>query len=700
MKMGFPLLNIELITEYPIWLLVFCLLLGVAYAGVLYYNERRFQEIPKFVQAIMATLRLVLISCLSFLLLSPFLKSIFNEVEKPVIIIAQDNSASIILNKDSSFYVGEYLQNLAALKAGLVEKYEVRSFVFGQELQENDKVQYNEKSTNISNLLEQLNTKFYNRNIGAIVLASDGIFNEGYNPVYMPAEMDAPIFTVSMGDTSEQRDIILKEVLLNKITFLGNKFPLEIFGITQQCAGQQTELTVMDKEKVVFSKTYALSSNKTNINEKLLLDADAVGVKHYRVILTHVDGEISRVNNIKDVYIDVLDGRQHVLILAHSPHPDIKAIAQSIESNNNYEVTTKYWHEFNGKTDPYNLIIMHQLSREMKPKLELIAATKVPLWIILGNQSYIPLFNNQNFGVTIDKSNQKFNNILNKQVYDFPLFAVSDKVKSMLQTAPPAVGPFGSYKLTKNGYRLLNQKIGSVETNNPLFVFFQDGEKKRAFLFGEGIWKWKMQEFLTHKHHDGFNELVNKSVQFLSVKEDKSKFRVLAKTTYLENQEILLNAELYNGNYELVNEPEITISFVDETGHRYDFEFNRSSTSYLLNAGVLPVGFYTYKAKVNLGGKLYEEVGKFQVNPILLEANHTIANHQVLRNMATKTGGKLVAARDLKSLRQLILSNQNIVPTIYEEHRLREMIELKWIFYLFLGLLSLEWFLRKRNGAY
>jgi len=308
--------------------------------------------------------------------------------------------------------------------------------------------------------------------------------------------------------------------------------------------------------------------------------------------------------------------------------------------------------------------------------------------------------NDYNVGLSIKNAGNKYNLVLPSQDETFPLFTLSEEAKSAINEFPPLLAPFGEYKSTMNGYTLLSQKIGSVETENPLMVFYQNENKKVGVIVGEGIWKWRMQDYLKNSNHSAFNEIINKTVQFLSVKEDKSKFRIITKSVFLENEEIVINAELYNDSYELINEPEITLQIVDEENKDYQFSFNKTSTAYLLNAGMLPVGFYHYSAKVEWGNKTYSQQGKFQINPILLEANNTVADHQLLQNLATKNDGLLIYPNAIGQLEKLILENNDIVSISYEEEDLKELINLKWIFFLILTLLSLEWFLRKRNGAY
>jgi len=693
------LLSINIITEYPLWFSIFCVLLGLVYAFLLYRKEEKFDTIKPWLVKTMAAFRFLLVSILAFLLLSPFIKTLFNKVEKPVIIIAQDNSSSILLNKDSAFYQNEYLDKLKALRESLEETYEVKTYTFGENLNEGNQIDYSEKITNLSNAFNEINNKFYNRNVGALILASDGIFNQGANPIFNSG-IEFPVYTIALGDTSVQRDIILKEVIHNKLTFLGNQFPIEIAAEAAQCINQKTQLTITHKGKQIFSKRYDINSERFSINENVLFEAEEVGVQHYKISLSTIKGEISYVNNTKDIYIEVLDGRQNILILANAPHPDVKALKLSIESNENYKVTNQLISKFDGNTEAYSLVIIHQIPNTISPALKKVIESDISIFYILGNQTSISNYNSLNIGLNIKNARNRFNEILPAVADKFPLFSLSENTIKNINGYPPVIGPFGTYQLKTNGYVLLNQKIGSVETETPLMVFFQNNGKKTIVFAAEGIWKWRMQDFLKNKNHQAFDELINKTVQFLSVKEDKSKFRIFTKNNYFENEEIQFNAELYNDSYELVNEPEIKINLLSESGEQYNFVFNRTSTSYLLNAGILPAGFYNYKAKVKFGTKDYIETGKFQINKLLLEANNIIANHQLLQNIALKFGGKLFYPQQIGDILKAITENSDITSIIYEENDLKELINLKWIFFVLLSLLSLEWFLRKRNGAY
>lgn len=643
--------------------------------------------------------RFVLVTILAFLLLSPFIKTIFNKIEKPIIIIVQDNSSSILLNKDSSFYKTSYQTNLDELVDNLSQNFEVKKYTFGENLNENKSIDFSEKITNLSNVFSEIESKFYNQNIGAVILASDGIYNQGTNPLYLSNLPPYAVYTITLGDTSVQRDLILKEVNHNKITFLKNQFPLEIFAIVNKSKGLKTQLKITHDNSIIFSKDYTVSSSSFSITETILLEAKNIGTQHYKIEFTTIENEVSTTNNRKDIYIDVLDGRQNILILANSPHPDIKALKNSIESNENYKVTTKFIADFDGNLSPYSLVIVHQIPQNNNI-IKQINASTISAWYIIGNQSSEQEFNGLNLVVSIANSKNNFNDILPKVNPQFPLFTISENTLKLIQNFPPLSGFFGNYQLKTNGYTLLNQKIGNVETDNPLLIFNEQTNKKNAILFGEGIWRWRMQEFLMNKTNDATNELINKTVQFLAVKDDKSKFRVLLNKSFFENEELLINAELYNDSYELINEPEVKITLVNAEDKKFNYVFNKTSKAYVLDAGILAPGIYNYIANTKLGEKIYTQKGQFQILPLMLEANNSTADFQLMQNLAKKFGGTMFYPSTMNKISSTISQNSTISSIIYEEHDLKDWIQIKWIFFVLILLLALEWFLRKRNGAY
>ena len=253
----------NIITEYPLWFILFCIVAGIIYSGILYYRDKKLSELSVWLVRLMAVFRFFSVTILSFLLLSPLLKTVNREVEKPVIIIAQDNSESIVVGNDSDFYKKVYKQNLQKLVDKLNDKYEVRFYSFAdkiKELKAVDSLTFNEKQTDISSLFDEIETRYSNRNVGAILLASDGLYNKGSNPVYSADKIKIPVYTIALGDTTIKKDIILLKVEHNRLAYLGNKFPMEITVNAKQLKGKTTILTVSKNNAALFTQTINFNS--------------------------------------------------------------------------------------------------------------------------------------------------------------------------------------------------------------------------------------------------------------------------------------------------------------------------------------------------------------------------------------------------------------------------------------------------------
>ncbi len=710
-------MSVKIVTELPFWFVIFCLMAGAGYAFFLYYREKRFSDIPVLLQRTMAIFRFLSVSLIAFLLLNPLLKTVFRETEKPVIVIAQDNSESIVIGKDSSFYRTEYKKKLAKLAESLSGKYELRYYTFGDQVKElssvndpatdksdneSNRIDFQEKETDMSSFFDEMETRYSNRNLGAVIFASDGLYNKGLNPVFSSSRLKAPVFTIALGDTSVKKDLILSKVIHNRLAYLGNKFPLEAVIDARACKGATTTLTVSKDESVLFSQNIVINSETFNITIPVQLEAKQTGLQRYHVKLSAVKGELSLINNVQDVFIDVLDGREKVLILTEAPHPDVAAIKQAIESNQNYEVEVSTLKDFDKKIAAYNLIILNQvpaLSTTSKIINDAVNSD-IPLVFIVGSQTNLRNFNALQTGLQINSIGQRFSDPQPVADEHFPLFTLSEAARAYISRLVPLQSPFGSYKISSSCTPLLYQEIGVVRTKDPLMLFNQLGERKIAVIAGEGIWRWRLQDFADHGNHDIFNELMDKTVQYLSVKQDKSRFRIVCKTNFKENQSLEMEAEVYNESYELINEPEVNIEIENSKGRKYPFTFNKTSNAYRLNAGMFPPGDYKYRAKTKVGEKAMVQNGEFSVSPILIEASNTTADHQLLYNLAHKHNGEMIYPAQMDQLADKIMQREDIKPIIYNPKKLTDLVELKWIFFVLLLLLCAEWFMRKRNGAY
>ena len=693
--------------QYPTWFLILCVLAGLVYAFTLYYRDNTFREHRQRLNGFLGVLRFLAVTTLAVLLLSPLLRSIETETKKPIVVLAQDASESLALAIDSLESI-DYQNQINELKDKLAENYEVQEYSFGDEVRKGMQFDFEDKVSNISDLFGVVYDLYSNQNLGAIVLATDGIYNEGSNPIYAGAKLPVPLYAIALGDTTPKRDVLLKRIFHNKIAYLGDKFAVQVDVSAHNFSGNTTTLNTYKVNNGQITKLnqtpITIDANNFFKTVEVVLDADKNGVQQYRFSLGQLEGEQSIINNRKDIFIDVLDARQKILILANSPHPDISAFRQSITTNKNYQLDVAYAEDVNIDVSNYDMVILHQLpsrKHDISNTINKLRNKKVPTLYVIGAQTDLNKFNKSQSLLNIRPSGANINEVQAQIAKDFSLFTLSEEFRKEVSSFVPLQAPFGDFKLIGNGQVLLNQRIGKIDTQYPLLVLGEQDNLKTGILCAEGIWQWRLFDFLQRENHDISNELIGKTIQYLSLKEDKRRFRVsLPKNVFDENESVILDAELYNNSYELINEPDVSVVITDSEDRNFNYVFTKTATAYSLNAGILPAGNYAYQATTDFNGERLAFNGRFSVQAVQLELYETTADHGLLRRLSEEYGGQLVFQNQINTISTLIEASGKVKPVIYESTKTRPIIDLKAIFFLVLFLLSLEWFLRRYFGAY
>jgi hypothetical protein len=114
----------------------------------------------------------------------------------------------------------------------------------------------------------------------------------------------------------------------------------------------------------------------------------------------------------------------------------------------------------------------------------------------------------------------------------------------------------------------------------------------------------------------------------------------------------------------------------------------------------LTQGIYTWKASTNFQDKNYVKEGNFLVKEVKIEYLNSVANHRILKNLAANSGGSFHLPSQLKALAQEIKTREDMVTVVYQEKQFDDLIDYKWLFFLVVILFSVEWFVRKFQGAY
>lgn len=681
------------------------LLAALGVAIFLYFRTEKTSGLSKPKIYLLSTLRFLSFFLIAFLLLSPFIRNLKKITQNPIIIVAWDNSESIHATPDSAEVTNAIRSTRADLINELKQNYTVAEYAFGEKTDRIDELTFNEKKSDYSELISSVSNTHFNENIGALIIAGDGIYNQGKNPVNMVSEINYPIYTIGFGDTTEVLDSRIQNIRVNRTSFSGNRFPLEVDVQFSKLRGRTLKLSVEYENEEVASVMITPSTENYFHTQEFTLEAGDPGLKHYAIKIEAVENERNTKNNRAEFVINVLKNKQKILILSEGPHPDIGAIKNTLDQQTTYDVTVFTEEPYPADFAEFNLLILNQLPTAGKSASEIIEKavySRIPTLFIVGNKTFLPQFNNLKQGaiitpIAVSGTGEEALATLNPI---YATFNLSENFKEMLPKFPPILTPFADFELDAGFTPLFYQKIMNIESSKPLFATGTINGRKTGFIFGEGIWRWRLYDYYLNNNEAIFNELVNQLIQYLALRENEDNFIIDYEPVYAEIDDIIFTAELYNDAYERITSEEINIIIQNADGDEYDYTFDVLGGNYQLNTGHLPVGDYTFTANVTIGNDEFEETGSFNVAAVNFENIVTQANHQSLFQVATQSGGKFFQPSEVSQLVDDLKSGNKLKSTSYFQEMIRELLNLKALFFVFLILLSVEWFLRKYWGIY
>lgn len=660
------------------------LLIAVAAAYLLFRADRR-RAVPY--PFLTASLRGLLVLLCLLLLLAPKINKRTNETLKPLVLLVQDHSQSIpaALGKEQ----GLYNQKMKELAKKLSSSYRLVCHNLEGPVSKDSLDRYTAQATNLSQALEQTGELYGQQNLSAVILASDGWYNEGANPLFTEIPVNGALYTIALGDTTVARDLRIAKIYANKTAALNSQWEVRADILATRCKGVQQNVNLTDAEgHVVATAPININSDRFDASVSFSVKTDKAGLRQYRISVPEQAGEANTANNRTSVFVDVVQEKKKILLLAAAPHPDVKAIAEAMKGLEQYELSVKTAAEMPGSFSEYAAVILHSLPSNMHNVAPASLQGK-SVWYIAGLQNnYFQLNALQkasrfSMGMAQHTAEPQYNKTFN-------IFTLPANVAAVTDILPPLM--VVSAEISN---QLPGQAIFTDASGTPLWSIFP-GAVPLAITAGEGIWRWRLYEYKNFGNQGTVDECIRQTLNFLTANNSAKPFRTeLPKYVWNNAEHITMGAYLYNANNETVNEPEATISIRDSAGRTRSFTFERNAGSYRIDIGALPAGNYTYTAQTSFNGRTFKDAGSFAVEATNLEALETGCNYPLLYELARKHHGVTFNTANMMSVADSIEHNTNIHPLIVEHSESANLIDFKWLFALILLVAAAEWLLRK-----
>lgn len=707
------------------WLLLL-IIISVATAYAVY--RRTVPPISTFWRVILVNLRTLSIVLVLLLLFEPILRVTRKKLEKPVIAVLVDDSASMSLVDEKVDRPAELRKALAApIFEHLGKDNELVFYRFNHVLSEPmtamDSLALKGDGTDLGHAMTELDESLAEHYFAAAVLLTDGASNLGENPARYAKQYKVPIYPIAIGDPAEQRDVLISNFVTNEIAYAGKQVPVDVYIKSNGFGGDRIAVQLTHEGQVIESKMLQLSDQGLEYKVRLHFTPEQEGVHKYEIHLPNLEGELTDANNNKSFYTKVLKSKLRVLVLSGGPGPDFSFLKRALESDENIEVTSviekqsgRFYNQPDFQSWPaFDCFILLDFPRkdsrtEPITQLRKLFAEGKPAMCLLGKhtdanalselQEFLP------FSKPVSLAGAEKNVFLQvlPQGMHHPIMRVyeDDLENADSWSDLPPVFSNGAFLNNRPGAVTLatvDKARSNLRGNRPipLVTVYDSGKRKSLAVMAYGLWRWDLLVQGLGKLHANYSSFLRNSVRWLTTEDDSKLVRVTPnKEIYRSGEEVKFTAQVYFEDYQPVDGAEVAVQLTGSGGNAQELTLNNIGDGrYEGNFRVLEGGDYKFSATAHQQGRILgRDAGRFSVEEFSLEFQNTRMNEALLRSIAAGSGGEFYYSSNFSALEDKLKFPEKYI-TLENEWEIWKQTPVLIACVL---LLSVEWFIRKRKG--
>jgi hypothetical protein len=651
-------------------------------------------------------------------LCEPLLKLTSTRTVKPPIAVLVDNSMSMSLT-DAAGSREKLLHSILRGKAfeHLSDASDLHMYSFASALKKliPDSLRLDGAVTDIGAAISALREK-EPEGLEGIVLISDGNYNAGSNPLYTAERSPFPIYTVGVGDSTEQKDLFISRINTNSIAYIKSSVPMDLVVNASGYRDKRISVTLFEEGKQIDQRPVTLSGSG-EYPVRFMFTPSSDGIKRYTVRVSPLEGEVTEKNNARSVQIKVLKNKMRIVVVAGTPSADLSAVMQVIQSDPNME-SALYVQQPNGlfrnqqlatvaaaslaAADGLILVgfpVKETSSGTLQFILNALATRSLPVLFLSGRtldiskvrllEPYLPC----NFQSEKIDELTVFPSIVPAQRYHILVNPGSSSDAYPWDKLPPIYTTSSVVNAKPEADVLAVKKIQNVVLNEPLFVSRTTVRAKSFAILGYGINRWKLLAGANDETAKFFDAWFSTLLRFVQVS--------TVKPLFSRGESIDFFGQVYDRNYLPLDNADLRVD-VSAAG------INQKYTSLLPSIGggryegnlsMLPEGDYSFTASASANGiEIGKTSGRFSVGDQSVEFSETKMNKPLLQQLAAVSGGTYTDAADFNALVDGLLTRPEMKPSPRTSTSEIELWNLPLLLFIIVILLGIEWFLRKRSG--
>jgi len=703
-------------------------------------------------------LRAVVIVMVLLAMLRPTLVYTETKKQSATLVLLADQSRSMsvtdtIGNKSRWDALRRAVGDARPALAALAEDFELKAYAFDAQAQPLDvqdgRIPLAEKpdgeETAIGAVLEEVLRREAGKRLLAVLLLSDGA-QRAYAPRDLPPQTPAgrlkhlgyPLYTIPLGQSrglGQVKDVAVSELLVNPTVFEKNELAIAGQVRVDGYPGVEVPVEVLFEDAAGQMQLVAGERLQPTAAGQLLpvqLSHAPQQAGEYKLTLRVAPqpGELVTTNNQLSTFVNVLKGGLSVLYLEGTLRQEIKFLRRALDASP--DINVDYWRidaqrpetrpgEMSqwfapGKYDVYMLGDLDSSAFQGNELRDLATAVDRGAGLIMlggfhsfgpGGYASTPLANV--LPVRMDRfERQKFDEPIRSDVhlpgplvmrptelgqFHFALKLAGGREESAALWAqlPPLDGANRFRDLAP-----LAQTLAAAGRNRPLLVSHLFGRGRVLAFAGDSTWHWWMRGYET-AHKRFWRQIV----LWLARKDQSTEGDVwvrLAKRRFAPAQRVEFTAGAQSADGGPVADAtfEAAVVLPDRTRQPLRLVRQGDQMSGSFRPGRTP-GDYSIEVTARQNGMaLGSARARFLVFEQDLELDNAAADTATLESLAAMTGGKSLAPEQLPKLIEELAQRTEHLEV---EQQIKETHWDSWPFFLLLvGLLGVEWYLRKRWG--
>jgi len=709
------------------WLYLAALVAGVA--ATRWFYRRVPETVSATMRMLLAVLRGVALALLIVLLMEPVLSLVRTASERPVIGVLVDRSRSMAI-ADATTGASRGDEAVGLLNEIVLPRIgrdaELAAFSFAgdtqtlgtERLSVASPAAFDGELTDIGGAFERLRLELAGRNLGAVVVATDGAANVGESPYDAGLALGVPVFTLGLGESDAGTDIAVREATTNRVSYSGESLPIRVRVTSFGYADGEAVVELREGSVVVDTRSIHLSESGEETEVTFRVTPGEPGIHRYTVTVPPVSSERLTSNNTRVAVTNVFKGRIRVLLAAPRPSFDLSFVRRELEGDPNVELDVVV--DLSSRAVP-GAGGNAPRSREELLEYDLVVLVEPAVGVPLPEEWLTEYVRTRGGGLLLiglpvarsDGSNgiAELSPVVTDAARGTPTEqrvaltiagepspvtrVVGDRAENadVWRGLPPVwvLRPGASAVV---GDAVVLAVAGAADARVPVVASVRRGAGQVIAVAAEGIWRWE----LAAGDSGLLDRLAANAARWLTARGDLERVVVHAdRDVYAAGEAAIISAQVYRSDFRPAAGADVTctVSRGAEAAPLAEFTLEGDGEFYRGEVEPLPPGRYVFEANAVLAGEdVGSARGEFTVEEFSLEDSEIRRRSTLLTRLGEETGGGYFTP-------EIVGEFPDAVPLEWASRTVTREFELwnsPWMLLAFVGLLGAEWVLRRSKG--